>query len=114
MVQRCKQCGTKIIKFPIWRGQEKGEPFSWDKVIWINLIKIDLMTLMWLTVIFIMMFSYKHDIEQCKIVYEEPCSFCEKSNCCQVDWTRINPVYNNQDLPKFNLSSNLKKINEVK
>jgi len=89
MVQRCGRCGTKIIRFPLWKGQEDGEKFDIDKVIWINLFKIDFMSLIWLAVVLFLLFGYKEDIKQCQDAIERPCEFCEYSNCCQVDWGRI-------------------------
>ena len=28
---KCKKCGHNNIKWPLWKGQEEGEPFSFDK-----------------------------------------------------------------------------------
>lgn len=108
MADKCKNCGAKIIKFPIWKGQDKGEPFSWDKLMLINLFKMDFYSIILVIVIIAMVIGYKSDIKQCDQVIHDPCTFCEKSNCCQVDWARINPstIIDTNNLPdyKFNIT----------
>lgn len=91
MTDRCKRCGTKIIKFPIWKGQEEGKPFSWDKVIWLNLFKVDIMSIIIFALIIFVIMGYKIDMKKCEDAIEYPCEFCEETNCCKVDWDKIRP-----------------------
>ena len=111
MVQKCKNCGEKIIKNPLWKGQERGESLSLDNIIIWNWFKIDWYSAIIFFVIVFMVISYKADIKQCEEVIERPCEFCEKSNCCQVDWGRIQPnrfidkkMIDLDDIPDFNVS----------
>ena len=93
MVQKCKRCGAKIIKFPFYEGQEDGIKFELGKtkINWINLFKIDWYSLILILLIVFMVIGYKSDISKCEKVINDPCEFCEESNCCQVDWSRISP-----------------------
>lgn len=101
MVQRCKNCGEKIIKFPIWKGQRQGEPFSWDKILWLNLIKVDMMSIIWFAVIIFLIVSYKVDIDKCEEMIEDPLKYCEESNACKIleerKWTN---QYGTMDLDR--------------
>ena len=82
MVSKCKQCGAKQIKYPAWRGQENGEAFSFDKIIWKNLFKMDFMSVLFVLCIVLMYTGYGHDISKCEQVIEDPCGFCNSSGCC--------------------------------
>lgn len=108
MIQRCKNCGEKIIKFPIWKGQDRGVPFSFDKIKWLNLFKMDMYSIILVIVVTVMVIGYKADIAKCDEVIEHPCEFCETSMCCQVDWSYIrgNDLMDKQgvkmlDIPDF-------------
>ena len=81
---KCKNCGEKIIRFPIWEGQEKEVPFSLDKVRWLNLFKIDLYSLMWLAVLIFLILAYKADIGKCEEMITDPLKYCEESNACKI------------------------------
>ena len=73
--QKCNNCGVRIIKNPIWKGQEFGEPFSKEKIIWKNIFNIDWLTLAFMVIILFAIWSYNHDIQEYKHIYEEPCEF---------------------------------------
>jgi len=81
MVQRCKNCGRKIIRFPMWKGQEEGVPCSPDKINWFNLFKIDFYTLLWMAVVIFMIVAYKLDMKECEDAIVRPCDFCETTGC---------------------------------
>lgn len=77
MVDKCKVCKAKIIKFPLWKGQEYDEPFAWNKVIWLNWFKMDWTTVMWIAVIGFLIWSYFQDIERFEDIKDDPCGFCQ-------------------------------------
>lgn len=111
MPEKCKSCGAKIIKFPLWKGQEREEPFRWDKMIWLNLFKVDAYSIVFIALIVFMVIGYKADIKQCEDVIEKPCEFCEKSNCCQIDWSKLDPqkqverqIVDIRDIPEVNIT----------
>lgn len=107
---RCKNCGEKQIRFPIWDGQEKEVPFSWDKIIWKNLFKVDVMSVIWFIVIIFLIISYKADIETCEEIITDPLGYCEESNACKVIEERknMNPfrTVNIDDIKDLNISIN--------
>ena len=89
MIRKCK-CGRKIIKFPWYEGQEDGEKYSeGKKIYWLNLFKMDIMSVIWLAVVIFLMMGYKLDMKQCEDAIEHPCDFCEKTNCCNNDLGKI-------------------------
>jgi len=108
MVQRCRNCGEKIIKFPIWEGQEKGVPFSWDKLIWLNLFKVDMMSVIWFVVVIFLLISYKADISKCEEMIENPLKYCEESNACKIIEERKTATpygaIDLNDIPDFNMT----------
>ena len=63
---KCKNCGARFIKNPIWKGQEFNEPFSWDKIIWKNIFKVDMIALVILGSLLFVAWSYTNDIEEYK------------------------------------------------
>ncbi len=76
MKDKCNSCGARVIRNPIWKGQEHGEKFSWDKVIWKNLFKIDLISLSIIIIVLYMAWAYNADLDQYKDIAENPCGFC--------------------------------------
>jgi len=72
---KCKHCGKKIVRFPL--KDEQG------KFIWKNLFKMEIRDLIMFLIIIFMVIGYKADIQKCEQVIEEPCEFCEQSNCCE-------------------------------
>jgi len=108
MVQRCKNCGEKVIKNPMWKGQEKGEPFSFDKIIWLNLFKTDMMSVIWFVVVIFLILSYRADMEQAMEIIENPLKYCEESNACKIIEERKGTgpygTMNLDDIPDFNIT----------
>ena len=84
MVRRCKNCKEKIIPFPLWKGQERDVPFSWDKILWLNWFKMDFRSIILIVVLATLILGYKADISKCEDVIEHPCEFCEDSNSARV------------------------------
>ena len=80
MVERCRKCGAKYVKFPL-----KDENGKW---IIKNLFKIDMISIMFLIAIIFMTISYNHDMEECRTITERPCTYAMKAGCC-------NLAYNN-------------------
>ena len=107
-MDRCKQCKTKIIKFPLWTGQEFDEPFAWNKVLWLNWFKMDWTTVMWVVVFSLMIWGYYQDIEQFEEIIENPCGFCRGAinSCDYQDLALTNPNIRNLNpvVPLFNFT----------
>ena len=111
-MEKCHKCGEKIVKFPVKKFQEKT--FLWNlqnkTVIWKSLFKMDMYSIVLLVLVIFLLIGYKADIKQCEEVIEHPCKFCEKSNCCVVDWSIISSgevlernIISPEDI-KFNVS----------
>ena len=94
--QKCNNCGTRIIKNPIWKGQEFNEPFSMNKIIWKNMFKIELLPLVFTVIVIFMAWSYVNDIQEYKQIFEEPCEFVKVNQeaCYQIELQKLNPVLN--------------------
>lgn len=77
----CKNpnCGWKIIEYPIWKGQELGEPFAFNKINWYNLLVGDWTKLMLMIAILGATWAYWHDTVALNKIYDEPCSFVMKN-----------------------------------
>lgn len=92
--QKCNNCGARYIKNPIWKGQEHDVPFSYDKIIWKNIFKVDWFTVMFLGVIIFLAWSYTNDIEEYKQVYEDPCGFVKLNQeaCYQIEQQKLNQL----------------------
>lgn len=76
MKDRCNSCGAKVIKNPIWQGQEYGEQFGWNKIIWKNIFKVDFFSISYLVIILFLVWSYTFQIEEYRDIGENPCGFC--------------------------------------
>lgn len=70
---KCPNCQKKIARYPI--KDEQGN------IIWINLFKMDLFSIIFLIAITLMIYGYKADIEMCHNVTVDPCDYCMKSGC---------------------------------
>ena len=92
-IDKCKSCGTKIIKNPIWRGQEQDIPFSWDRLILKNLFKIDAMSAIMLILILFGTWAYFHDTAECREIVEDPCTYYNESGCLEILKQRQTPGY---------------------
>jgi len=95
---RCKSCGAKVIRFPIKDSN--------GNIIWKNLFKMDLMSIIWMAVIIFLVISYKADIKKCEEIIENPLKYCEESNACKIIEERknLNPyrTINIEDIPQLN------------
>lgn len=100
-MQRCKNCGEKMVRFPL-----KDSNGKW---IWINLFKADLYSIILMFLIIFMVIGYKADMQKCNEAIEKPCDFCETTNCCQVNLLEIgegnvfsSSGINIEDIPELN------------
>lgn len=73
MVDRCKKCGEKIVKFPL-----KDENGKW---IIKNFFKMDMVSIFFLIAIVIMAYGYIHDTEECRYINENPCTYAAEVGC---------------------------------
>lgn len=78
---RCRNCNMRIIKFPLWRGQEFDEPFSFDKIIWKNLWKMEMASFLLFATTLVWMFVYWHDTNMYQDIAEHPVQYCEEAGC---------------------------------
>ena len=72
---KCNSCGAKVIEYPIWEGQEFGEPFAFSKIKWRNLLIGDWTKLLIMLALAFAVWSYAHDTEECREILENPCDF---------------------------------------
>ncbi|KKM18816.1 hypothetical protein LCGC14_1661920 [marine sediment metagenome] len=75
MSSKCNSCGAKVIEYPIWKGQEFGEPFAFNKIKWKNLIIGDWIKLLILLSLVFAVWAYAHDTGECRVLLEKPCDF---------------------------------------
>lgn len=75
MVKKCKNCNAKIIEYPIYKGQEVGEPFSFNKINWYNLLIGDWTKTLIIISILFMSWSYYHDTQEIEKINSNPCKF---------------------------------------
>ena len=76
MVQKCKNCGESIIRFPLKDNM--------GNFIWKNLFKMSWDSILLLVIIIAMVTAYKIDTKTCMEIIEDPLGFCESSNACRV------------------------------
>lgn len=96
MKKKCKNCGTRVIEYPLWKGQEDGIAFTegnnigekftdffenkqWQKLKWYNLIIGDWRKLLLMASLLFLTWSYFHDTQVVRDIYENPCDFIEKN-----------------------------------
>ena len=79
MVQKCKNCGEPIVKYPIYKtvGDKKV-------LIWKNLFKMSWDSIILIVIVVAMVTAYKHDTETCMEIVENPIKFCNESNACKI------------------------------
>jgi len=82
MVLKCKNCGHKIIKYPLWDGQEAGEKFAWKKLKVFNLIRMDAMSLFYLVIVLILAWLYFIGMQECQQAASDPCGYADGFGCC--------------------------------
>lgn len=90
MPKKCMNCGAKIIEYPIWKGQELGEPFAFNKIIWRNLIIGDWTKLLVMMTLLLVAWSYFHDIQVVRDIYKNPCDFVNKNAKTCYDYAQAN------------------------
>ena len=73
---RCPNCKTKVARFPLKDNN--------GNIIWKNLFKMDLMSILWIVMITILVISYKADIKKCEEMITDPLKYCEESNACKI------------------------------
>ncbi len=95
-MKKCKNCGTKQIELPIWKGQEDGLPLAegntlgekiqnffnekqWRKIRWYNFIIGDWKKYLIFAMILFFAWSYAHDTEECRDMIEHPCQFVQRN-----------------------------------
>lgn len=77
--KKCKKCGASYIEYPIWKGQESGEPFALNKINWYNLLIGDwTKVLIFITLLFVA-WAYMHDTQVVRDIYSNPCDFVNKN-----------------------------------
>lgn len=109
MVQRCS-CGKQIVRFPVKKQPDKNfiENFNEGTINWLNLFKMDLMSIVWFAVIIILVVTYKGDIATCEEITTNPLKYCEESNACRIIEERRSMypygVIDMEDIPDFNMS----------
>jgi len=103
---KCHTCGAKVVRFPIKGQQEKTFKQNYDEgtVNWINFLRMDMQSIIMFILIVTMVLGYKADIAKCDDAINNPCDFCETTNCCEVNWMRVNPS-------KMNMSMDIEPIN---
>jgi len=105
---RCPNCKEKVARFPIKKQPEKTfqQNFEEGTINWLNLFKIDLMSIIWMAVIIFLIIAYKADIEQCEEIVTNPLEYCEESNACKIIEERreTNPygIIDIKDIPEIN------------
>ncbi len=75
-MQRCKNCNEKIVKFPL--KDKEGN------ILWKNLFKMDLETVIWLIAFLSILFAYGITTEECKEIVEDPITFCVDGDYCNL------------------------------
>jgi len=83
--KKCRNCGARIIEYPIWKGQEFGEPFAFNKINWRNLIIGDWTKLVIMITLLLVAWSYMHDTQVVRDIYENPCDFVNKNKFACVE-----------------------------
>ena len=101
MPRRCRNpgCRWKIIEFPIWKGQEHGESFAFNKILWRNLLIGDWTKLMILITLIFVAWSYGHDSAVYREIYTNPCDYIKNNiDACLELEKQDKPMYITPDL----------------
>ncbi len=85
MVEKCKNCGESIIRFPLKDNM--------GNFLWKNLFKMSWDSVILIIIITAMVTAYKVDTKTCMEIVEDPLGFCEESNACRI---LINEQVNSQ------------------
>jgi len=54
-------------------------------IIWKNLFKMDIVSVLFLIAIILLITSYVHDTKACREINEDPCGYCESHCNCIVE-----------------------------
>lgn len=106
MVKKCA-CGRKLIEYPIWEGQEEGEPFSFKKIKWYNFIIGNWILLVVIFSVLGVALSYTITTEECRYIEENVCSFVlNNTDTCMMIQQLAGPYYIQEGvvLPALNIS----------
>ena len=76
MVQKCKNCGEPIVRFPLKDSE--------GNFLWKNLFKMSIDSIILVVIVTAMVIAYKHDIGKCKEMIEDPLGYCERTNACKI------------------------------
>lgn len=76
MVQKCKNCGESIAKFPLRD--------STGKFLWKNLFKMSFDSILLIIIIIAMVVTYKYDMAKCEEMIADPLEYCERTNACKI------------------------------
>jgi len=96
---KCQNCGEKVARFPLKDSD--------GNIIWKNLFKMDLMSILWIIVIIFLVISYKADTETCREIVTNPLKYCRESNACKIIEERNGNQYrtiNIEDIPEIKLN----------
>ncbi len=87
MPKKCRSCGAKVIEYPIWKGQEHGEPFAFNKIRWYNLLIGDWTKLLILLLLLLVIWAYSNDTQECREILEHPCDFIKtnQQTCYEIE-----------------------------
>ncbi|GAG00527.1 unnamed protein product, partial [marine sediment metagenome] len=98
----CSKCGKeKFVRFP-------GKDYN-GKIIWKNLFKMDLLSILFLFSISFMIVSYIIDTANCREIMSEGCNYCERTNCCDYLYEQEGSKLN-IELPDFNFNESTEGI----
>ena len=101
-MDKCKNCGHKIVKFPVFKEINGKKVFIKEN--WRNLFKMEWLHFTFFILIIFLSWAYAHDTDQCRTILEHPISFCNQSNACKIlEQQEYTPMYT---IPNFD-----KKIN---
>ena len=80
---RCPHC--KKAPYPLF----EGKPFK-SKLIKKNLFRGSLEPIILFAFLMFLVFAYKQDIAKYDEVMDDPCGFCNRSNCCRMlEWNQF-------------------------
>ena len=78
MADKCPNCGTKVVKYPL-----KNDDGTYN---WKNFFKTDLVSILFMIAVLFLILSYIHDTKECREIIEDPITYCEESNACEISF----------------------------
>lgn len=114
MVHKCKNCGEQIVKYPIKKNPDKTlqENLKNGDIIWSNLFKMDLTSVLFLIAVVVVLFGYQADIEKCNTAINDPCTFCNQTGC--MDYNTQSFESQDVDISNFNIPEEQLTDNKLK